>query len=93
MTEQKFQECCNRIRKLERRVDALENKAKSAQITTTESASQVSYESLYIPKSVIEDIRAEIEQKSFTAGYFRHEVIKTSDVLDIIDKHVKAVEE
>lgn len=58
-------------------------------MTTTEGASQVSYESLYIPKSVIEDIRAEIEGL-LTNAY--DEGIKEK-CLAIIDKHTKAVEE
>lgn len=58
----------------------------------------------YIPKSVIDDIRAEIEEftSRYTVAYERggmgqivwsDRLIKECDVLQIIDKHIKAVEE
>lgn len=54
--------------------------------TTTEGTSQVSYESQYIPKSVIDDIRSEIQyeadnkaESKYMMAYYR--------CLQIIDKY------
>lgn len=62
-------------------------------VTATDHTEQVSYESLYIPKSVIEDIRAEIAsyKSDRLIDVERNEMIDI--VLEIIDKHLKAVGE
>ena len=46
----------------------------------------------FIPRSVLDDIREDIERWCAPYTYYNHKVIDKKEVLAIIDRHIKRVE-